>query len=174
VSEVKENDDEERKSVGLRNPSARVGAPSRVVGGDDFFETAGFAFHRDEVFVRPRVLALFESLHSHPSVVRCKGAVRVGKEWVAPAFEGEERVALEPVAYRRDSRIEVIVKRNASADVSSVADDAPAPTDAPNEAGPVWDESDASVRSAGRAAATRDWDALERAIKAAVKPPRAG
>ena len=174
VSEVKENDDEERKSVGLRNPSARVGAPSRVVGGDDFFETAGFAFHRDEVFVRPRVLALFESLHSHPSVVRCKGVVRVGKEWVAPAFEGEEFVSLEPVAYRRDSRIEVIVKRNASADVSSVADDAPAPTDAPNEAGPVWDESDASVRSAGRAAATRDWDALERAIKAAVKPPRAG
>ena len=106
ASEVKENDDEERKSVGLRNPSARVGAPSRVVGGDDFFETAGFAFHRDEVFVRPRVLALFESLHSHPSVVRCKGAVRVGKEWVAPAFEGEEFVSLEPVAYRRDSRID--------------------------------------------------------------------
>jgi hypothetical protein len=104
--------------------------------------------------------------------VRCKGAVRVGKEWVAPAFEGEERVALEPVAYRRDSRIEVIVKRNGSA--ADVDDDAPAPTDAPNEAGPVWDEVDASVRSAGRAAATRDWDALERAIKAAVKPPRAG
>ena len=166
---LKENDDERKN----KNLSTRVGAPRRVVGGDDAFETAGFAFHRDEVFVRPRLLALFESLHSHPSVVRCKGVVRVGKEWVAPAFCGQHRVALEPVAYRRDSRVEVIVKRNAGIDAD--ADDAAAaPADAPNEAGPAGDEVDASVRSAGRAAATRDWDALERAIKAAVKPPRVG
>ena len=166
---LKENDDERKN----KNLSTRVGAPRRVVGGDDAFETAGFAFHRDEVFVRPRLLALFESLHSHPSVVRCKGVVRVGKEWVAPAFCGQQRVALEPVAYRRDSRVEVIVKRNAGIDAD--ADDAAAaPADAPNEAGPAGDEVDASVRSAGRAAATRDWDALERAIKAAVKPPRVG
>ena len=142
----------------------KVGAPSRVLGGDDAFETAGFAFHRDDVFCRRRLLLLFESLHAHPGVVRCKGVVRVGKEWVAPAFGGEEGVALEPVAYRRDSRVEVIV-----ASVESTT-----PADAPNAAGTTsGDEAEETVRSAGRAAAACDWDALERAIKAAVKPPRA-
>ena len=142
----------------------KVGAPSRVLGGDDAFATAGFAFHRDDVFCRRRLLLLFESLHAHPGVVRCKGVVRVGKEWVAPAFGGEEGVALEPVAYRRDSRVEVIV-----ASVESTT-----PADAPNEAGTTsGDEAEETVRSAGRAAAACDWDALERAIKAAVKPPRA-
>ena len=142
----------------------KVGAPSRVLGGDDAFETAGFAFHRDDVFCRRRLLLLFESLHAHSGIVRCKGVVRVGKEWVAPAFGGEEGVALEPVAYRRDSRVEVIV-----ASVESTT-----PADAPNAAGTTsGDEAEETVRSAGRAAAACDWDALERAIKAAVKPPRA-
>ena len=142
----------------------KVGAPSRVLGGDDAFATAGFAFHRDDVFCRRRLLLLFESLHAHPGVVRCKGVVRVGKEWVAPAFGGEEGVALEPVAYRRDSRVEVIVRR-----VESTTS-----ADAPNEAGLTsGDEAEDTVRSAGKAAAACDWDALERAIKAAVKPPRA-
>ena len=149
-------------------PAPKVGAPARVLGGDDAFETAGFAFDRDEVFVRHRLVSLFESLRSNESVVRCKGVVRVGKEWVAPAFDsGEEGgVALEPVAYRRDSRIEVIVKKN---ETDATPRPARPPDEASNEAG---DEGERTVRSAGRAAAACDWDALERAIKAAVKPPR--
>ena len=152
-----------------RPPAPTIGAPARAFGGDDAFETAGFAFHRDEVFVRHRLLALFESLRANASVVRCKGAVRVGKEWVAPGFaSGEGGVALEPVAYRRDSRVEVIVRKTNASSTRPTR-----PTDAPNEdSNEGGDVAEEMVRSAGRAAAARDWDALERAIKAAVKPPR--
>ena len=46
--------------------------------------TCGLWFHRDDVFVRSSLAKVFESLANEPNVVRFKGVLRVGKEWVAP------------------------------------------------------------------------------------------
>ena len=141
------------------------GRPARVLGGGgegaEAYETAGWIFSRDDRFVRPRLARVFAALAAEPRVVRFKGVVRVGKEWVAPSTEtrkdpetGDARVTLEPVAYRRDSRIEVIVRTEEGA----------AETAAGGGEGTVDD--------AGRAAGRRDWDALERAILDAVAEPK--
>jgi G3E family GTPase len=141
------------------------GRPARVLGGGgegaEAYETAGWIFSRDDRFVRPRLARVFAALAAEPRVVRFKGVVRVGKEWVAPSTEtkqdpetGDARVTLEPVAYRRDSRIEVIVRTEEGA----------AETAAGGGEGTVDD--------AGRAAGRRDWDALERAILDAVADPK--
>ena len=92
-------------------PAAR-GAPVRVVGGTDAFATFGLLFHRDDVFLRSSLVTAFGSLATEaPAVVRFKGVVRVGaKEWVAPTVDPTSgTVRLDPVAWRRDSRVEVIV-----------------------------------------------------------------
>ena len=92
-------------------PAAR-GAPVRVVGGTDAFATFGLLFHRDDVFLRSSLVTAFGSLATEaPAVVRFKGVVRVGaKEWVAPTVDPSSgTVRLDPVAWRRDSRVEVIV-----------------------------------------------------------------
>ena len=92
---------------------ASPGYPVRVVGGTDAFATFGLLFHRDDVFLRSSLAAAFGSLaKAAPAVVRFKGVVRVGaKEWVAPRVDqaASGTVRLDPVAWRRDSRIEVIV-----------------------------------------------------------------
>ena len=93
-------------------PAAR-GAPVRVVGGTDAFATFGLLFHRDDVFLKASLVTAFGSLATEATgaVVRFKGVVRVGaKEWVAPTVDPTSgTVRLDPVAWRRDSRVEVIV-----------------------------------------------------------------
>ena len=142
----------------------KVGAPSRVLGGDDAFATAGFAFHRDDVFCRRRLL-LFESLRAFGyRAVQGRGArwEGVGRAGVRGGRRRRARArGVPPRQPRRGHRHE------------SRVDDRPGGR-APNEAGLTsGDEAEETVRSAGKAAAACDWDALERAIKAAVKPPRA-
>ena len=105
-------DDVADASPGVRGSPAARGAPVRVVGGTDAFATFGLLFHRDDVFLRSSLATAFGSLaNESPAVVRFKGVVRVGaKQWVAPAVDPTSgTVRLDPVAWRRDSRIEVIV-----------------------------------------------------------------
>ena len=198
-------------------PAPTVGKPSLALGGTAEFKTAGLVFHRDEVFLRHSLKALFESLEKHPSVVRCKGVLRVGKEWVAPRFggkraresessnqssetksgddesheSGKSSVALFPVAYRRDSRIEVIVKVSdllgdgsrlkakggllpefAGGLESLHLHDGTGEDGARNDT-PDGKTLDEEIASAGHAAAALDWVGLELAVRAALKPPRA-
>ena len=88
------------------------GRPARVVGGTEEFATFGLLFHRDDVFDRASLARGFESLAGEAKVVRFKGVVRVSAtEWVAPFVDAASgTVRLDPVAWRRDSRIEVIVE----------------------------------------------------------------
>ncbi len=88
------------------------GRPARVVGGTEEFATFGLLFHRDDVFDRASLARGFESLAGEAKVVRFKGVARVGAtEWVAPTVDAASgTVRLDPVAWRRDSRIEVIVE----------------------------------------------------------------
>lgn len=140
------------------------GVPARVLGGTDEFRTAGWVFHRDDVFVRPRLTALFEALRAEPAVKRCKGVLRVGKEWVAPAERADGTFTLEPVAHRRDSRLEIIVAASVSAGGRGEGDASEEARDA--------DGVESAPASAGKAAAALDWDAVERAVLAALKPQR--
>lgn len=170
-------------SVGLGGPlgpapmptAVAPGKPHRVLGGTAEFKTVGWVFGREDVFVRPRLTALFESLAAEPRVKRFKGVMRVGAEWVMPVVDSggggsgvvERRVKLEPIAYRRDSRLEIIVMS------SPHAGDEGGGGGIGGGGGGEEDEEEKGVKCAGRAAAVCDWDALEAAIKAAIKPSRA-
>ena len=132
--------------------AAGPGVPARVLGGSDEFKTAGWVFHRDDIFVRPRLTALFEALRAEPAVKRCKGVLRVGKEWVVPAEKADGSFTFEPVAHRRDSRLEIIVAASEEARDANFVEPA--------------------AENAGKAAAALDWDAVERAVLAALKPQR--
>lgn len=104
--------------------------------------------------------------------------MRVGAEWVMPKIvelEGGARaIRLEPIAYRRDSRLEVIVMPGLTGSRSSSclthAQAAEANVSRDNVIETEAEESDAVCAAA--AARRCDWDALEVAIKGAVKPPR--
>ena len=152
------------------------GKPHRVLGGTKEYTTAGWVFSRDEVFVRPKLHALLQSLASEARVKRFKGVLRVGTEWVMPLVDtakgGDNEVSLEPIAYRRDSRLEVIVMAAGEGDGEGEGEEGVVKTGGGEE------EDDkatvAGVECAGRAAAACDWDALEAAIKAAIKPPKKG
>ena len=155
------------------------GKPYRVLGGTAEFKTAGWVFSREEVFARPRLTALFQSLASEPRVKRVKGVVRVGAEWVMPqvvndpdgggAGGGGGMVKLEPIAYRRDSRLEIIVMTTSSSSSDGEGGGGGGGDGGEGEGS----EENEGVECAARAAAACDWDALEAAIKAAIQPPRA-
>ncbi|MDA9097647.1 CobW family GTP-binding protein [bacterium] len=142
-----------------------VGNPTAALGGTDEFKTCGLVFHREELFLRSRLIQLFHVLNTHPQVVRSKGVLRVGKEWVAPRFNGET-VELEPVAYRRDSRIEIIVKVGGTEGIGQIFGE-----ETKNES-PSDDSIDDIIALAGNAAGALDWVGLEQSVKAALKPPR--
>ena len=153
------------------------GKPHRVLGGTAEFKTAGWVFSREDVFARPRLIALFQSLMSEPRVKRFKGVVRVGAEWVMPVVVNDPDggggggvVKLEPIAYRRDSRLEIIVMTSSS---SSSSSDGGGGGGGGDGGGDGVGEENEGVDCAARAAAACDWDALEAAIKAAIQPPRA-
>jgi hypothetical protein len=136
-----------------------------VRGGDDGHATCGWVFHRDDVFARPLLARLLTALANEPAVKRVKGVLRLGSEWVAPAVavggDGRTRVALEPAAYRRDSRIEIIATNVAARGEISKGE---------GEDDRVVDGD--VVDRAGEAARANDWDAVESAIVATLKPPK--
>lgn len=78
------------------------------------------------------------------------------------------RVMLEPIAYRRDSRLEIIVM--SSSNVGGDDEGSRGGDEGGGDEGAGEGQETERVR---RAAAACDFDALEAAIKAAIKPPRA-
>lgn len=94
---------------------------------DDHYASCGYAFHADDVFVRPLLRKFFdEFLLQRADVVRFKGVLRLGAEWARPDVDKTDpargkKIAFTESSYRRDSRIEVIRRR--SPDVSRADDD---------------------------------------------------
>jgi len=106
------------------------GNPWMVKTTTDAFASCGYAFHVDDVFVRPLLKAFFdEFLLARADVIRFKGIFRLGADWVRPdivesnpggdgnSFSPASRVIkFTSVAYRRDSRFELIRQRGVDVD----------------------------------------------------------
>jgi G3E family GTPase len=76
------------------------------------FVSRGWVFPADTVFDGPALRALFRSWSADGPILRAKGVLRVGRDW--HRFElAEGQLATEPIAYRRDSRLELIVRAGA-------------------------------------------------------------
>ena len=165
--------------VGATEPAP--GARPRVVVGRTVWDkdttyAVGLIFHREDVFERSKVDALLRALHD-ARVLRAKAVVRTGATaWsVAAAGGSKDVVELSASAYRRDSRLEVLVRGtrddragapapsteeppidgDATAGALEMLASAPAPTRSPEEA--------------GAAVLAHDWQALVECVRACVR-----
>ena len=83
------------------------GKPVRKTGNDSSFFSGGWIFHRDDCF---DYWKLEEILNRIEGVSRIKGVIRIGHAWVLFNRVQNEH-DFDKVAYRRDSRIEIISPR---------------------------------------------------------------
>lgn len=80
------------------------GQPVCLSGQGDGFYTTGWLFHRDDQFDPDKLLAFLDQV---PNLLRLKGVFRVRDQWRFYNRVGTES-DLYPIAYRRDSRFELI------------------------------------------------------------------
>ncbi len=83
---------------------AEIGKPIKKLGKGLGMYSCGWIFSPEEVFSLPKLRQFFGTLQG---VNRAKGVFRTGKDWVLiNAVEGE--FSVQYIAYRRDSRLELI------------------------------------------------------------------
>ncbi|QID16297.1 GTP-binding protein [Nitrogeniibacter mangrovi] len=93
-----------RKADSVPAPSPAPGQPICETGQGAGLFTCGWVFHRDDCFDFWKLEAVLSALES---VNRIKGVIRIGDAWVFYNRVGHEH-DFDKVAYRRDSRIEII------------------------------------------------------------------
>lgn len=108
----------------LRPSLVANGSPWMLKNASERYASCGYAFHQDDVFVRPWLKKFFDVfvLQRH-DVARFKGVLRLGADWVRPdvvlseTSDGaiERAIKFTSVAYRRDSRFEIIRERGVDA-----------------------------------------------------------
>ena len=79
------------------------------------FVTRGWVFPAERVFDATGLKALFETWAADANIVRAKGVFRIGRDWRLMNLVGAQ-VDSQPIAYRRDSRVELIVRAHAVPD----------------------------------------------------------
>lgn len=96
--------------AGDASPKPLPGKPLRFQNEDSDFDACGWIFHVDDVFDRDDLLDLLAYLHP---IVRLKGVFRCDDDWwmINRAKDG---TSYSPSAYRRDSRLEIILDRKTS------------------------------------------------------------
>lgn len=92
------------------------------------FVSRGWRFGPEVVFEREAVAAWFAALATDARILRAKGVLRVGQDWQHCELSGGQ-LAVAPIAWRRDSRVEVVAEGP----------------------GPDWESLEASLRGAVRA-----------------------
>lgn len=75
--------------------------------------TFGWLFSPEAVFDWPKLQSLFNDLAQQPTVKRAKGVFCVGKPWMLFQMAAQQ-TSREFIAYRKDSRIELLIEQNAS------------------------------------------------------------
>lgn len=79
-------------------------------------QSMGFIFSNAVVFDWQKLHALFDSLSHHPQfkgIVRAKGVLRVGDPWMLFQWVNQQ-ASREYISYRRDSRLEFLIKTGTS------------------------------------------------------------
>eukprot|EP00798_Chlamydomonas_sp_ICE-L_P026159 gene26159-11886_t len=105
----------EGEPASLALDQLQPGKPHRIISAGSAEHVAcGWVVSKESVFDKKQLSQLLLALHPH--CLRLKGVFRVGpKSWVVPKFTESEgatqHLALEIISYRRESRMEVIVKR---------------------------------------------------------------
>lgn len=79
------------------------------------FVTRGWVFPAERVFDAARLKALFAAWAADANIVRAKGVFRIGRDWRLLNLAGG-LVDMQPIAYRRDSRVELVVRAEAKPD----------------------------------------------------------
>lgn len=86
------------------------GRPLRVPNGELGHDACGWIFHVDDVFDRDNLLDLLGYVHP---IVRLKGIFRCEDDWWS-INRAKDTTSYAPSAYRRDSRLEMILGRTTS------------------------------------------------------------
>lgn len=84
---------------------AKPGVPLRLANNDKEHHACGWVFHVDDVFKRERLFELLESIHP---IARLKGIFRCQDGWWS-INRAKDTTSCAPSAYRRDSRLEIIL-----------------------------------------------------------------
>jgi len=88
-------------------PSPTPGQPLRIQNNELGHDACGWIFHVDDTFDRDNLLDLLGYVHP---VVRLKGVFRCEDNWWS-INRAKDATSFAPSAYRRDSRLEIILDR---------------------------------------------------------------
>ncbi len=83
------------------------------------FTAQGWVYSPEQVFDPAKLKVLFEAWANDAQIVRAKGVFRIGRDWRLLNLVGG-KVDMAPVAYRRDSRLDVIARAQAGLDWGEV------------------------------------------------------
>lgn len=102
------HDTEAEVDLNQRKPTPRQ--PLRFQNKDSDYDACGWIFHVDDIFDRDKLLDLLGYVHP---IVRLKGVFQCEDDWwlINRAKDG---TSYAPSAYRRDSRLEIILDRKTS------------------------------------------------------------
>lgn len=108
VLDLAAKDDHEEAAGSTQSPAS--GRPLRFQNDNTGYDACGWIFHVDDVFDRDELLDLLGYVHP---IVRLKGIFRCEEEWwmINRAKDG---TSYAPSAYRRDSRLEIILDQKTS------------------------------------------------------------
>ena len=90
-------------------------APTGHAHDTNQFMARGWTFAPEQAFDLAKLRALFESWAADARIARAKGVFRLGRDWrLVNLAQGQ--VTLEPIAYRSDSRVDVIAHADPGVD----------------------------------------------------------
>ena len=109
-----------------RDHAATTAAPPAAPGMQRRRESAslgtvscGWLFPPQMVFRQERLQALFAGFDRFAGLRRAKGVFRIGREWVLANWTADG-AEFRPIAYRRDSRVELLAAEHAAPDWDAV------------------------------------------------------
>ena len=112
--------DEGPLAISAPDFSVAPGRPYRAENVGSGYRGCGWIFSREDIFDRKGVTDLLRlpglpGLSKGAVVERLKGVFRTGKDWVL-IDRARNEVTVTPIAYRNDSRLEIIVPKGAPVD----------------------------------------------------------
>ncbi|MGF1581482.1 MAG: CobW family GTP-binding protein [Gemmataceae bacterium] len=101
-------DKQDQTDLAHRGPTP--GNPLRFQNDDPGYDACGWIFHVDDIFNRDKLLDLLGYVHP---IVRLKGVFRCQDDWWM-INRAKDATTFATSAYRRDSRLEIILERKTS------------------------------------------------------------